>query len=204
MSTPITRIALDIDDVTAEFTDAVRLWVNNATGVDLQPHHYQTKHDFWMHFKSVWAENGISDLVDYDQFNNELAVDQSHVRVIPGAKQAIVALKQKYEVVFITARGPAQYDATRHWLDKHIDPSIPLYLAYNPTVQSTPQSKGELCVELGAQLLIDDNAENCLDAIDNGADAILFGDYGWNAHASESLNRCANWQEVLENIDGRG
>jgi hypothetical protein len=80
---------------------------------------------------------------------------------------------------------------------------MPLYLANNPTVQSNPQSKGELCVELDVQLLIDDNAENCQDARDNGADAILFGDYGWNAHASESLHRCSNWQEVLEYIDGR-
>lgn len=204
MSAPLTRIALDIDDVTAEFTDAVRLWVNNSTGAELQPYHYQTKHDFWVHFKSVWAENGLTDLVDYTKFNEELAVDQSHVRVAPGAKEAIAALKKKYDIVFITSRQPSQFDATRNWLDKHIDPTIPLYLANNPTVQSNPQSKGELCVELDAQLLIDDNAENCLDALDNGADAILFGDYGWNAHAPDSIHRCCNWHEVLEYIDGRG
>jgi len=203
MNVPIIRIGVDIDDVTAEFTDALRLWVNTAAGVDLQPHHYQTKHEYWAHFKAVWAENKIVDLVDYDRFDNELTVNQSHVKVVAGAKEAIALLKQKYDIVFITSRPPAQHDATRQWLDEHIDPSMPLYLANNPTVQSNPQSKGELCVELDVQLLIDDNAENCQDARDNGADAILFGDYGWNAHASESLHRCSNWQEVLEYIDGR-
>jgi uncharacterized HAD superfamily protein len=203
MSATITRIGLDIDDVTAELTDAVRLWANNVAGADLQPYHYQTQHDFWVHFKSVWAENGLSHLVDYNKFNDQLAVDQSHVKVIPGARKAIAALKQKYEIVFITSRGPTQYDATRQWLDKHIDPSIPLYLANNPTVQSSPQSKGQLCVELDVQLLIDDNAENCLDAIDNGADAILFGDYGWNAHAPDSIHRCCDWTEVLRYLDDR-
>ncbi len=204
MSAPLTRIALDIDDVTAQFTDAVRLWVNDVTGADLQPHHYQTQHEFWTHFKSVWAENGLSELVDYNQFNEELAVNQSHVKPTEGAKEAIKELKQKYDIVFITARGPSQYDATRHWLDEHIDPTIPLYLSNNPTVQSTIQSKGELCVELEVQLLIDDCVENCLSAVDNGTEAILFGDYGWNAYAPESLHRCCDWHEVLEYINGRG
>jgi len=202
MSTPIIRIGIDIDEVTAQFSEALRLWVNTSTGADLQPHHYQTEHEFWAHFKGVWAEHNIDDLVDYDQFNNELAVDQSHVKTVEGAKDAIAVLKQKYDLVFITSRPPAQFDATRVWLDKHIDASIPLYLANNPTVQSNPQSKGELCVELDVQLLIDDNVDNCLGAIDNGAHAILFGDYGWNAHAPESLPRCSNWQEVLEYLDG--
>jgi len=202
MQKPLTRIAIDIDEVTAQFTDALRLWVNTATGADLQPHHYQTKHEFWSHFHSVWTENDILDLVDYDKFNHELSVNQSHVKVVAGAKEAIASLKQKYDVVFITSRPPAQHDATRTWLDEHIDPTIPLYLANNPTVQSSPQSKGQLCVELDAQLLIDDSAENCQDALDNGADAIFFGNYGTNAHAPESLRRCSNWQEVLEYIDG--
>lgn len=203
MATTLKRIALDIDDVTADFTDAMRVWVNEVTGANLQPHHYAIEYEFWGHYAKVWADHGIAELVDYDKFHEAMSLDQSKVSVVRGAKEAIAQLKQKYDVVFITSRAPILLDETRRWLDKHIDASIPIYLANNPKVQSTPQSKGELCVELDVQLLIDDNYTNCQDAIDYGVEALLFGSYGWNAQAPKSLKRCNNWDEVLEYIDGR-
>ena len=204
MTTTLKRIALDIDDVTADFTEAMRVWVNTATGANLQPHHYAAEYDFWEHYGKVWADHGIAELVDYAKFTNELSLDQSSVPIVQGAKEAIAQLKQNYEIIFITSRDPILLDETRRWLDKHIDRTIPIYLANNPTVQSTPQTKGELCVELGVQLLIDDNFNNCEDALANGVEAILFGSYGWNARAPKTLTRCTSWEEVLEHINGRG
>lgn len=204
MTPLLKRIALDIDDVTADFTEAMRVWVNETTGANLQPHHYAVEYEFWEHYGRVWADHGIAELVDYDKFHEKMSLDQSAVPVIQGAKEAIARLKQRYDLVFITSRAPVLLDETRRWLDEHIDPTIPIYLANNPKVQSTPQSKGELCTELGVQLLIDDNYTNCLDAIDYGVEAIVFGSYGWNTQAPDSLNRCNNWDEVLEYIDGRG
>jgi 5'(3')-deoxyribonucleotidase len=58
-----------------------------------------------------------------------------------------------------------------------------------------------VCVEIGADWLIDDNPEHCLSAIEHGLNTILFGDYGWQYKAPEHLYRCKNWEEVERLLD---
>ncbi len=203
MSEPLTCIAIDIDDVVANSIARVREWANEKTGRVIEPHHYHTDDEYWNYYNSIWLRHGVADQLVFEDYMTELDVDQSKIKTHVNAKEAILKLRENYELVFITSRPPSMKDSTRRWLDENIDTSIPLYLAVNPLSNQTAKSKGELCIELGAGLLIDDNVDNCNSALDAGVGAILFGDYGWNKNAPETMQRGADWNEVLELLDGR-
>lgn len=191
-------IAIDIDEVLANIVDFVRLWANETTGSALKPSDYYTNDEFWNYYNTIWERHGLADQVNFDMVLKLLAEDQSDIAVIEDARRVIADLKEKYDLVFITSRPAYQEDATRRWLDEHIDTSIPLYISFHPGVNETASSKGEICADLGASYLIDDNIGNCQSAVEYGVEAILFGVYGWNEDAPAHLKRCRNWLEVGE------
>lgn len=195
----IKTIAIDIDDVVSATSDALRIWVNDKTGANLQPGDYYRKgYQYWSYFDDVLSEHGLAENITLRDFFKTYDDDQFHAATIQGATECIAKLTESYDVVFITARPPAQKEATRRWLDEHIDPEIPLYLSSNPLFDHVAQSKGEICAELGVDLLIDDHIDNCDSAMQHGVRAILFGDYGWNHAAPSDIQRCLSWSEIDE------
>ena len=197
-------IAIDIDDVVADTTEAVRAWVNNKFDLKLErTDYYVTDSDYWNYFDKIWQKHGIHGQVNLHDIYREYENDQSHVSPISGVQQTIGHLRQVHDIVFITARPPSQGKETRRWLDMHIDAQIPVYFSANPFFNQIAQSKGEICAELGVDILIDDSIDNCRNAMQHGIDALLFGSYGWNAEPPDDLRRCDNWQEVLGFFDER-
>ncbi|HWT40467.1 MAG TPA: hypothetical protein VN081_04360 [Dongiaceae bacterium] len=191
-------IAIDIDDVVADTMSAVQRWANTTTGAQLEGHHYRTSDPYWDYYNSIWRRHGIADKLNFEEFLNQMATDQSHIAVQDGAREVIEVLKQQYDVIFLTSRPPAQKEATRRWLDERIDATISLYIASNPFTNAGAQSKGEICAELGVNLLIDDSVDNCTNAADYGVTPVLFGNYGWNERAPGTITRCATWYDVRE------
>ena len=197
------KIAVDIDDVVADSLEATRLWANQKAGVDLQPHHYHVDEDYWSYYNRIWASHGIPETINFDVFMADLAAGLIDTPLVAGAAFAIKELSKHHDIVLITSRDPVQETATRQWLDQSLSPDIPLYFANNPLVNINASSKGELCAQLGAELLIDDNINNCQSAIDHDVDAVVFGFYGWNEKSEAHLVRCKDWPAVLEYIDAR-
>jgi len=196
-------IAIDIDDVVAMTTEAVRVWANEKSGANLQTEDYfLTEADYWNYYEAVWEHHGIVGF-KLVEFLEGMEYSQAHIAVAKDAKRVIERLKKDYTVVFITARRPAGKDSTRQWLDEHIDSTVPLYLSLNPVANSAAQSKGEICAELGVDLLIDDNVDNCHSAMQHGVEAILFGTYGWSVDAPSDVTRCNTWNDIEDYLDGR-
>lgn len=191
-------IAIDIDDVVANSLDAVRLWAAELTGVELAREQYHTDDKYWSYYDAIWQRHGIGDQIVFNDYLIKLETDQSHVAVQEGAKEVITALKQRFDIIFLTSRPVSQHDMTRQWLDERIDASIPLYMASNPVLDAAARSKGEMCHELGVSLLIDDNIDHCTNALEYDVDAIVFGDYGWNENTPDHMKRCRTWHEVGE------
>lgn len=191
-------IAIDIDDVLSESTEALRVLVNKRTGSSLEPAHYQVEGDYWEYYERVWSQHGLHGRVSHDNFSQEMAIDQLHVPLLPGAAYAVDRLTQKYEIVLITARDPSWEKATKVWLQHNLEAKLPRLHFVNNHNDSQAKTKGRVCKELGAQLLIDDNVDHCLSAIDEGVDAVLFGEYGWQYKAPPELTRCRDWPAVLE------
>ncbi|MBC7943068.1 hypothetical protein H7X68_01015 [Candidatus Saccharibacteria bacterium] len=193
-------IAIDIDDVLADSTESIRLRVNERVGVDLQLEHYRIEGEYWGYYERVWREHGIIDRVNYDDFEKEMAHDQSHVPLLPGAALAIAELAKRFDIVLITARDSSLEAATRHWLKTYVsDELVDVYFITNHK-DSKAKNKGQLCRDLGASWLIDDNTEHCRAAIDQGVKAVLFGEYGWQVSIPETVDRCKDWLAVLEHF----
>lgn len=195
-------VAIDIDDVTADTHRAIKAWAEATTGVALDTRHYHTDDPYWHYYDQIWKRHGLEKL-DLDIFLSGMVANQDHIPVNQDAVRVIKDLDKRFGVVFITSRLPTMASSTREWLDVHIDASIPFYFAHNPWSGQTAQSKGELCAELGAKYLIDDSPDHCLDVEGVGVTPILFGDYGWNRRAPESLTRCLDWKAVESYFHGR-
>lgn len=196
MNKPI--IAIDIDDVVADSTESLRQTVNSRLSINLSREDYVIDADYWGYYERVWENHGITD-VDYDDLHSEMAIDQSHVPLLPGAAFAIGEISKRFDIAMVTARSLKWEKATLEWLKKHFGEG---FLSVHFAGSKSGKSKGELCSDIGAKILIDDNVGHCISAKDNGMGAILFGDYGWQKGDMTDIVRCKDWPEVLRYLDG--
>lgn len=198
MSKPI--IAVDIDDVISDSTDAMRRRVNRRTGNNLEAKHYKVPHEgYWGYYERVWKTHGVN--ISYDDLAEEMEADQSHVPLLAGASFALSELSRKYELIIITARPESWKAKTKDWLEENLG-TIFQSIHFTGDGESK-KSKGYICKALGASWLIDDNPEHCQSAIDEGIEVVLFGEYGWHHKAPEHIPRCKDWPAVLEYFNER-
>jgi len=197
-------IAIDIDDVIADSTDALRVLVNERTGATLTCQQYiDVGGEYWGYYERVWQSHGLTE-VSYRDIETELIADQSRVPLLAGAEFAIHRLAERFHIIFITARPKAWEQQTRRWFALHFGgEDIELYFCES-YIDSKAKTKGQLCKDLGAQWLIDDNVSHCRSAIDQGIRAVRFGQYGWQTDIPAELIRCNDWPAVLEVIDPHG
>jgi 5'(3')-deoxyribonucleotidase len=198
------KLAIDIDDVLANSTDALRLFVNLKRGVDLTEEHYKIEAEYWGYYESVWAQHGIDKTDLMREFHSRLVKYQSDIRTVSGSVEGTKKLSRKYDLIPMTSRPKEMKDETENWLKEEFEPVFaepPIFIGFGLNAKRT---KGEVCEELGITYLIDDNVDHCKTAIARGIGAVLFGDYGWNRRLPEGLVRCKNWQEVLEYFDEKG
>jgi 5'(3')-deoxyribonucleotidase len=192
MKKPI--IAIDIDDVIADSTETMRIRVNKRTGAQLEPEHYQMPYQNYMsYYERVWKNHGVD--IAYDDLLEEMEADQANVPLLAGASFAIAELTRKHDIIIITSRPRTWESKTMDWLKTQLGD---IFISIHFTDKDEPRTKGQICKELGAEWLIDDNPEHCQSAIDEGIKAILFGKYGWHHKAPKHLVRCKDWPEVME------
>jgi len=196
-------IAIDIDDVISETTEAIRVWSNTASGVELSSHQFnQTAGEYWGYYERVWNNHGIS--LNFNDFETSMAEDMIEVPLLADASFALHEILESYNVVLITSRITALRGHTERWFEKHFPGNnISLHFASNPKSGENRLTKGQICKQLGASLLIDDNPEHCASMLQEGLEAILFGDYGWQQAVPEGAVRCKRWPDVLEYLNGR-
>ncbi len=194
-------IAIDIDDVLADGTNAMIDAANRRYDLSLTADDYHSVGgDFKGYYERVWATHGLESIVNFDELSEEMAADQSHVPLLAGAEFAVSELSKRFHIVFITARPEAWERATRLWFAKHFEKeNVELYFAGSHLSPSS-LTKGQQAKRLNATLLIDDNISNCQTALDEGLEVILFGEYGWQGHAPSEMTRCKDWPEVLEHL----
>lgn len=191
-------IAIDIDDVVSDSLEATRAWANARAGLDLQPEHYSVEEDYWHYYNRIWLTHGAGDVLNYNDFLDGMVEDQAHIPLLAGAEYAIKQLSNQYDIVFLTARPSYLETSTRQWLTQVFGPDVPVYFSNNPFNETAGKTKGEMCKELGAWLLIDDNADNCRSVLEQGLEAMLFGTYGWQRDIPQGVTKCADWPEVVE------
>ena len=194
-------IAVDIDDVLADSTESMRQLVNDRLGVELTKDHYMVEGEYWGYYERVWHTHGIGDRVSHDVLSEEMAIDQSHVPLLAGASFALTELSKSFKLALLTSRNESWKKATEEWVRSHFGDLFEK--VFFTRINGIKKTKGELCTEIGAKWLIDDNVEHCQSALASNVTAILFGQYGWHTSVPSSIVKCRDWPSVLEYFDGQ-
>ena len=194
-------IVVDVDDVISDYASSVvrfarREYDKNFTRDDV----LENWGNMFNLSQDEWACQYKKFLIEENFYENP--------PVIEGAVETLRRLRVKFDLVILTSRPMFMRDATLKFLDSNFpnlfkevlfaniwdaydDEGVDLHTLSHIT-------KAEICRDIGASYLIDDQPKHCNGAAEFGVQCLLFGDYGWNRNAKiESLvTRVANWTEV--------
>lgn len=195
-------IAIDVDEVLADYSAEFVLMSNKLWGTTF------TKEDYHEDWLKLWG-------VDLQEAMDRGAVmlqDRMHERLKhdPEAVKVLNHLAKTYHLIILTARNTATKALTLKWIRKHypmIDTKNIIFAGIwdNPEADAVHKTKGAMAKELGVDYLIDDQLKHCFAASEHGIEALLFGDYTWNAHVQlpKGVTRVVNWGAVKEYFDER-
>jgi 5'(3')-deoxyribonucleotidase len=198
MSKPI--IGVDLDDVIYPFTTEFMKFVNKQLGVD------KTIKNCLVY--SLAVTYGIPEQQIYDfiaLFMNTRAA--KNALPIPGARTSLKTLKEHYDVHIVTARPETLNKDTRNWLDKDFKDlySDIHYCSFYSLgdKKEVKLSKTDVCKQLNAFCLVDDNVWNATEFHRAGFLGILFGNYPWQSSAERDIVKASNWAEVKQILVGK-
>jgi 5'(3')-deoxyribonucleotidase len=194
-------IAIDIDDVIGAENEAVRNFINSHYGEKHTAEDYLTEGKYWSYWEDIWQVGKDEGRKRLEAFLNSPIKD--NLKLVKGSRNSINTLKKRYELVIVTSRYGLQLKTTRPWLEKHFPKTFGQVAFVATWSKDKKVSKAVVCKQIGASYLIDDNAEHCNLAAEEGIQALLFGDYGWNRQVEvhPTVRRVKNWEEVLEYFD---
>lgn len=197
-------IAVDCDDVIANLNGAVRLFVNETFGHNHTAEDYRVTGEYKRYWSRIWG-TPEGEKSEYLTRFTELG-QARNLEPLPGALETLRALKQDFRLALVTARSEADVEATHYWLEKHA-PDIFDHVTFMHLWDKGDDkaTKAAICLELGAQYLIDDNYDHCQLAAEAGIGALLFGDYGWNRaqELTPGMVRVLDWRAVKDYFDER-
>jgi uncharacterized protein len=189
-------IAIDIDEVLGTFADGFTEYHNEKYGTEVNVSDIEDYHGFNVNFGIEQKEIGKR-VMDFWQ-----ETESKTIFPIEGAKEALKKLKEEGNILHvITARPETAKELTNKWLDEHFPDLFESITFTSHFSSDNPKTKGEVCVEIGAEILIEDCHSYALSAAERGIKVFLF-DYPWNLKQEipVGVTRVKNWDEVLEKI----
>lgn len=134
--------------------------------------------------------------------------DASHhydnIKPLEGVREAIKELSKNHKLFIVTSRPQKREDQTREWLIKYIE-GIEDVFFIRQEYGGESKTKGEVCKEIGAEILIEDNLGYAKSCVDEGIRVLLF-DYPYNReeNISQLITRVKSWEEIVNNIKENG
>jgi uncharacterized HAD superfamily protein len=186
------KIGIDLDDVVFEFTRELLKEYNL---------HYSTNfkfEDVFSYYFSEVLKNSPEEIMFFIKtiFNKD---KNQNLSLCDGAKDSIITLAKKHEIYFITSR--IIQEGTQESLNAHFS-SVPFNLIFsaNPYAGTPGKTKGEICLEAGIKIMIEDSKKHAEECSSKGIKTILIHK-PWNIQAnSENLIRVNNWNEIVNLI----
>lgn len=190
-------IGVDMDEVLVDLIVDVLRYHNEKYGTSHSKEDIST-YDLQNIWNVTWEETvqRFLDFYDTDYFDRG--------EVIELAKEGVARLAEKHELHVITGRPDSVEEKTRKWLDTHF-PGFFKSINFTNTWgdgKGKPRNKGEICRELGVEVLIDDHLNYASDAAKQGVKVLLM-DAPWNRSAElpENVKRVLSWAEIPDIIE---
>lgn len=195
-------IAIDIDEVLAAFAESFVDFSNKKWGTHLKPQ------DWTEDWAEIWK-------IDFEEATKREQIIYksdifSRAKHNPRASNVLKGLAKKYKLVIVTSRHRAVTKDTLDWIQKHFSDLFEEihFAGFYDDLEKHPlerlkATKAEICQQIGADYLIDDNPKHCIATANAGITALLFGDYIWNRvnDLPSGVIRVKDWLAVLEYFD---
>lgn len=188
-------LAIDIDEVLAEFVPVLAEFHNRTYGTSFTAEHFIS-----YEFHEVWGGTVQEATMKVQEFfRSPLFTDG--LPMLHGAYTAMRRLQKYFELHVVTSRQFAIQALTEEWINKHFTGVFTAIHFGNHYAQSgVTRSKAEICKEIGACMLVDDSVRYAQNCQQQDIPVILFGNYAWNAHAHDGLQRAHNWSQAVQMI----
>ncbi|MBU1092695.1 hypothetical protein KJ836_03440, partial [Patescibacteria group bacterium] len=191
------KIAVDLDDVLASFIAEFLKWYNPQHNTNWQFDDVVDYH--WPNFMHITTEQAIKDAHDFF-----LTPEFADLPLMPGAKEFVNQLSSDHELYLVTARQHIVEDITRAWANKNFSNNFKEIVFANHYAMdgSKSISKGELCCQLGCEVLIDDDSRHISSVAEKGIKTILI-DKPWNQSQELPVGaiRAYNWDDVVQFVN---
>ncbi len=189
------KIGIDLDDVVFEFVKTLISHYKEITGKDFD---FENMKSYKFSDIIDLEHDEIVKLIgDMTEKNKTLDMDLCEF-----AKESIFELAESSEVYFITSRvhrKNTEESLKRHFSEINFD----LHFSSNPYVNNEGKHKGEICLDLGIDYMVEDSPEHALKCSESGVKCFLI-EKPWNKHRSdlpEEIIRVKNWKEIVEKLE---
>jgi 5'(3')-deoxyribonucleotidase len=196
-------IIVDIDDVISDYASSVVRFARRKYDKNFT---HDKMSENWGEMFNITPREWLK---SYEQFLIEERFYKDPP-IIDGAFGTLDKLKPEFSLVVLTSRPMFMRDDTLKWLGDNF-PGIfnetlfaNIYDKYNDDGSNlstlTKHTKAEMCQEIGAAYLIDDQPKHCNGAAKIGVKSLLFGDYSWNRNVEivDGVVRVADWSKVAD------
>jgi uncharacterized HAD superfamily protein len=188
------KIAIDLDEVMACLLESVNDYYNKKNKTNFKVKDFYT-YDWW----SVWnisQEEAIEEFFIFMKSNLS-----KQIKPVKDAIESINILKDKFEIIVITARQEEFKEQTEEWIKKHfpgLEQSVYFTNVYSRSFK--PSKKSDVALKLGVNTIIEDQVVHAYDCANKGIKVILL-DSPWNQDVSgKNIERVYSWDEIIKKL----
>ena len=194
-------LATDLDDVLFGFTSHFFEWHNRRYGTDLSLEALARARYLF----EAWGGTREEAVERMRAFFDE--VDVLGLEPLEGAVDCLGALGHRYDLAVVSAKDPAYEAVTLEWVERYFSgvfDQVILGIGHSERGEGAV-TKVEVCRDLGAAVIIDDQLGHLAGAATFGIRPWLFGNYPWNRgeELPDSVRRAANWRELCSALSSR-
>lgn len=188
------KIGLDLDDVVADFFEALLKFYHNKFG----KLHKRDEFKEWKWWP-VWGVSKEEAIRIVDEFHETHKLED--IQPMEHAINSLHHLLKDNELFIITSRPVRFKPKVEAWVKHHLGDVKIATIHAGDFHKGQAATKAEICKEKGISLMIEDSPQIALDCANSGIKVILF-DSSWNQEVKHpNITRVKNWLEALKVIE---
>lgn len=186
------KIAVDIDDVLSETQSLVAEDLSEKLGLNLKKEDFKDTN--WHEYINKTKEES------YKLFQEFVNKRNLEIKVKKGAKEAIIKLSKKHEIIAVTSRSFLIYKDTKLWLNTNFPEIKKLFHVSDYPNMNDRILKSDICVQENAKVLIEDQLNLIKDCKKKGIHVIIL-DAPWNQNSPKNIKKVFSWPEIIKEIN---
>lgn len=177
-------IGIDFDGTIADTNTEKAAWVKCELGMEIEP---------FLCDRTCCTK--IIGEGEYNRMSKEVFSAEATLRVrpVPGALEALKALRRVHALIVITARTGPRLDAATEWLERYQQAQGLRCIG----IHADRVSKAETCIREGAAVLVDDDERHVYKAVSEGLRAVLFKNSAPVGFERDGVEMSRSWKEVV-------